>query len=72
MHSNRRRGAPSPGTAATRATEWVELLGTHSDHRILPPEQRARLHGAVGEAIDRHGGQLDVVYDVELFLSRRV
>jgi SAM-dependent methyltransferase len=52
--------------------EWVELLGTHSDHRILPPEPRARLHRAVGEAIDRHGGQVEVVYDVELFLSRRV
>jgi SAM-dependent methyltransferase len=52
--------------------EWVQLLGTHSDHRILPPEPRTRLHRAVGDVIDRHGGHVAVVYDVELFLSRRV
>ncbi|HEY5170746.1 MAG TPA: hypothetical protein VIK54_03360 [Acidimicrobiia bacterium] len=52
--------------------EWVHLLGTHSDHRVLPPEQRNRLHCAVGEVIDSHGGHVEVVYDVELFLSRRV
>jgi len=57
--------------AYTRA-QWIELLATHSDHRILPEEQRARLHDAVGAAIDRHGGRVEVVYDVELFLSRRV
>jgi trans-aconitate methyltransferase len=55
----------------TRA-EWEQLLGTHSDHRILPEEQRARLHSAVGDAIDRHGGRVEVVYDVEIYLSRRV
>jgi SAM-dependent methyltransferase len=51
--------------------EWERLLGTHSDHRILPDEQRARLHTAVGDVIDRHGGHVEVVYDVEIFLSRR-
>jgi SAM-dependent methyltransferase len=52
--------------------EWERLLGTHSDHRILPDEQRARLHSAVGDVIDRHGGHVEVVYDVEIYLSRRV
>jgi SAM-dependent methyltransferase len=51
---------------------WVALLGTHSDHRILPEEQRTRLHAAVGDVIDRHGGRVDVEYDVEIYLSRRV
>jgi len=51
--------------------EWVEMLGTHSDHRILHDDQRARLHRAIGDAIDRHGGRVDVVYDVECYLSRR-
>jgi SAM-dependent methyltransferase len=53
-------------------TEWERLLGTHSDHRILPDEQRTRLHSAVGDMIDRHGGHVEVVYDVEIYLSRRV
>jgi SAM-dependent methyltransferase len=52
--------------------EWERLLGTHSDHRILPDEQRTRLHTAVGDVIDRHGGHVEVVYDVEIYLSRRV
>jgi hypothetical protein len=52
--------------------QWVQLLGTHSDHRILPGDQRDRLHSAVGEVIDRHSGRVDVVYDVECYLSRRV
>jgi SAM-dependent methyltransferase len=51
--------------------EWEQLLGTHSDHRMLPEGQRTRLHSAVGDVIDRHGGRVDVVYDVELYLSRR-
>src|SRR5262249_45354664 len=52
--------------------EWVALLGTHSDHRILPEEQRTRLHAAVGDVIDRHGGRVDVVYDTTAYLSRRI
>ena len=52
--------------------EWVQLLGTHSDHRMLPGDRRTRLHAAVGEVIDRHGGSVEVVYDVECYLSRRV
>jgi SAM-dependent methyltransferase len=52
--------------------KWVTLLATHSDHRILPVEQRTRLHTAVGAVIDRHGGSVDVVYDVMCYLARRV
>jgi SAM-dependent methyltransferase len=54
------------------SAEWTTLLGTHSDHRMLPEEQRVRLHHAVGNAIDRHGGFVDVVYDVQLYLATRV
>jgi SAM-dependent methyltransferase len=51
--------------------EWVTLLGTHSDHLILPDEQRSRLHAAVGRVIDAHGGRVVVTYDVMLYLARR-
>jgi len=54
----------------TRA-EWESLLGTHSDHRILPEEQRHRLHSALGDVIDLHGGRVDVSYDVNIYLARR-
>lgn len=58
-------------TQSYTRTEWEQLLGTHSDHRILPEEQRTSLHTAVGDVIDRHGGRVEVVYDVEIYLSRR-
>ncbi len=50
---------------------WLALLATHSDHRMLPEGQRAQLLAAIGNAIDRHGGRIDIVYDTELFLARR-
>ncbi len=53
------------------ADEWVTLLGTHSDHRILPEEQRARLHDAVRRAIDAHGGTVDTTYEVMCYLATR-
>lgn len=58
-------------TCTYTTAEWVALLGTHSDHRILPERQRVELHDAVGDVVDRFGGRVDVVYDVNLFLSRR-
>jgi SAM-dependent methyltransferase len=51
--------------------QWVRLLGTHSDHRVLPEAQRTQLHAAVGNVIDAHGGAVDVIYDALLYLSRR-
>jgi SAM-dependent methyltransferase len=51
--------------------EWLELLGTHSDHRILPEAQRVRLHAAVGHAVNRHGGRVDITYDATLYLATR-
>jgi len=51
--------------------EWLELLGTHSDHRILPEAQRVRLHAAVGHAVNKHGGRVDVTYDTILYLATR-
>ena len=51
--------------------EWLTLLGTHSDHRILPEEQRIRLHAAVGHAWNKHGGQVEVTYETMLYLATR-
>jgi SAM-dependent methyltransferase len=53
------------------AAQYVTLLGTHSDHRILPKEQRMRLHGAVEAVIDAHGGRVNITYDVMLYLATR-
>jgi hypothetical protein len=49
--------------------QYVTLLGTHSDHRMLPEEQRARLHGAIAEAIDARGGEVEHPYVTDLIAA---
>lgn len=48
--------------------QWIDLLGTHSDHRLLEPDHRRRLHDEVAAAIDRHGGVFTLPYRVELLV----
>jgi SAM-dependent methyltransferase len=52
--------------------QWLDQLGTHSNHIALELEQRATLLDAVGSAIDRRGGSITVHYDTELIIARRV
>ncbi len=51
--------------------EWIMHLGTASNHRMLPEETRTQLHNAVGDAIDKHGGVLPVIWDTMLFFARK-
>jgi SAM-dependent methyltransferase len=50
--------------------QYLELLGTHSDHIVLPDAQRAALLDAVGAAIDAHGGRFLLPYRARLCLAR--
>ncbi len=52
--------------------QYVELLDTQSDHRLLEPEQRERLHAGVAAAIDAAGGAMPVAYGADVYLARRV
>jgi SAM-dependent methyltransferase len=51
---------------------WLELLGTHSDHRVLPGADRARLLEAVGDVVDRLGGSIRLNYRTVLTCWRRL
>ena len=67
-------GRRTDGRAVTWQTsytsaEWARLLGTHSNHRMLPADVRTELHTGVGAVIDAHGGRLPVVYDTLLYLA---
>jgi SAM-dependent methyltransferase len=42
------------------ADEWIARAATHSDHLLLPDEQRTALLDAVREALDKHNGMVDV------------
>jgi SAM-dependent methyltransferase len=51
--------------------EWLDQLGTHSDHIALEPQQRAALLDAVGTTIDRLGGSITLHYETELISAQR-
>ena len=51
-------------------SEYIELLGTYSDHRILPDEQRAELHGSIAEWLDARGGVIDHPFVAELVAAQ--
>jgi SAM-dependent methyltransferase len=48
------------------ADQWVDLLGTHSDHRTLEPGQSAALLAAVHAAVIASGGVVPVHYETTL------
>ncbi len=50
--------------------EWLDLLKTHSDHRLLPPDVLERLLVGVGQAVDANGGEVVVEYDAVAVLAR--
>ncbi len=51
--------------------DWLDQLGTHSDHLLLPPSQFQELSAAVAAAIDRLGGEITLWFRTELILARR-
>lgn len=54
------------------APRFIDLLGTYSDHALLEPPARDRLHTAITELIDtRFGGSVRRLALTRLFLARR-
>lgn len=53
-------GKDYPLQLAFRSHEYLTLLQTHSDHRMLPPEQRARLLAAIAMEIEAEGGAFTI------------
>ncbi len=44
------------------------MLATHSDHHLLPDEQRDALMRAVGKVIDDAGGTITMRYECVLLM----
>lgn len=44
------------GRRVLATADYLALLGTYSDHRVMPDGDKAAFMAAVGEAIDAHGG----------------
>ena len=51
--------------------QYIGLLGTHSDHIVLPEAPRESLFGAIRETIDGAGGSFELTYQTLLCLARR-
>ncbi len=52
--------------------EWLDQLGTHSNHRVLPAATLEALLDEIGVALDGLGGSIEVRYDTVLYtLVRR-
>jgi SAM-dependent methyltransferase len=51
------------------SADYVRLLSTMSDHRMLSDETRITLHNAIGTLVDEHGGTVDVTYDTSVYLA---
>jgi len=67
----------APAAAFTRswsesyATDrYLDLMRTHSPHRLLDESQRESLLAAIRKAIDAHGGSFNVSYEAHLYLAR--
>jgi SAM-dependent methyltransferase len=57
-------------TRAYGSSEYVALLGTHSDHLMLEASQRRALFAAVERLIEQHGGTVTIPYVTRLCLAR--
>jgi SAM-dependent methyltransferase len=60
-----------PWTVRYSIDEYLELLGTYSDHAVLDTERRARLFDAIRRAVARHGDRIEIPYVTLLFVAGR-
>jgi len=60
-----------PWSHSYTAADYIGLLGTHSDHRLLPASQREALHSAIFGRIQSAGGRIEIAYQANLYVARR-
>jgi SAM-dependent methyltransferase len=49
---------------------WLDLLKTHSDHRLLPEARRSALLDRVADVLNGRGGAFEMAYETQLYLAR--
>jgi SAM-dependent methyltransferase len=49
---------------------FLDLMSTHSDHRMLAEQDRRALLEAVAEVLERRGGGCRIVYETRLYVAR--
>ena len=58
-----------PWVETLSTAEWIQRLGTFSDHRMLPDGERSELLAALAAVIDRHGGRMRVDHVSRLYVA---
>lgn len=53
------------------AKEYIQLLGTYSDHIAIEENIRMKFFGKIEEAINRHGGSITIYDTIDLQLARK-
>ena len=59
-----------PWVAHYTTEAYVALLATHSNHRLLPDDQRAELHAAIAASLDARGGVIENPYTTDLIAAK--
>lgn len=54
------------------AKEYIELLGTYSDHIAIEEKIREKFFSKIEEAINNHGGTITIYDTIDLQLARKV
>jgi SAM-dependent methyltransferase len=60
-----------PWSKTYAAAAYLELLTTHSDHRMLPTDVFEHLAHGLATIIERYGGNIRVDYVARLYVARR-
>ena len=58
-------------TRTFSAREYIELLGTYSDHIAMEEKIRTEFFAKIVEAINRYGGTFTIYDTIDLQLSRK-
>ena len=53
------------------AKEYIELLGTYSDHIVIEETIRKKFFSKIEEAINKHGGTITIYDTIDLQLARK-
>jgi SAM-dependent methyltransferase len=61
-----------PGFRDYAAEDWIALMQTSSDHKILPSERRKVLLSRIKEAINKHGGTYRHYFVCKLWAAERL
>ena len=67
---NKKRKVLTEYTEA-QAKEYIELLGTYSDHIVIEESIRKKFFSKIEEAINKHGGTITIYDTIDLQLARK-